>query len=80
MDWYTDQIDETARLALRYSPLEQGWIRLLADRFKPVFDEVIDKLNRMRITVSDIGNGADISSFASEVIRQAYAAEYTTVY
>ena len=80
MDWYTDQIDETAKLALRYSPLEQGWIRMLADRFKPAFDEAIDRLNRMRITVSDIGNGADISSFASEVIRQARAAEYTTVY
>ena len=54
MDWYTDQIDETAKLALRYSPLEQGWIRLLADRFKPAFDEAIDKLNRMRITVSEL--------------------------
>jgi Integrase zinc binding domain len=43
MDWYTDQIDKTAKLALRYSPLEQGWIRLLADRFKPVFNEAIDR-------------------------------------
>ena len=37
------QIDGTAELALRYSPLEQGWIRLLAARFKLVFDKAIDR-------------------------------------
>jgi transposase InsO family protein len=80
MDWYTDQIDEKVKLTLRFFPLEQGWIEKLSDRFKPAFDEAIDKLNQMRITVSDIKNGADVSSFASEVIRRARAAEYTTVY
>jgi hypothetical protein len=68
MDWYTDQIDENVKLALRYIPLAQGWIKMLTERFKPAFDEAMDKLNRMRITVHDIQNGADISSFASEVI------------
>jgi hypothetical protein len=80
MEWYADQIDQNAKLTLRYYPLEQGWIKMLSDRFKPVFDEAVDKLNRLRITIQDIRNGADVTSFASEVIRHARASECTTIH
>jgi hypothetical protein len=41
---------------------------MLTERFKPAFDKAMDKLNQMRITVRDIQNGVDVSSFASKVI------------
>jgi hypothetical protein len=80
MEWYADQIDENAKLTLRYYPLEKGWIKMLSDRFKPVFDEAVDKLNCLRITVQDIRDGANVSHFAVKVIQHARAAEYTTVH
>jgi hypothetical protein len=41
---------------------------MLTKRFKLAFNKAMDKLNQMRIMVHNIQNGADVSSFASEVI------------
>ena len=59
---------------------ELHWRLERSDTIVLLAPETVDKLNRIRVTVNDIGNGADISSFASEVIRHARAAEYTTVH
>ncbi|KAN0071567.1 hypothetical protein V8E54_010163 [Elaphomyces granulatus] len=54
---------------------ELHWRLERSDTIVLLAPETVDKLNRIRVTVNDIGNGADISSFASEVIRHARAAE-----
>jgi hypothetical protein len=41
---------------------------MLTKRFKPAFNKAMDKLNQMHIMVYNIQNGADVSSFALEVI------------
>ena len=78
LNWFTAQLTELEKMALRTAPLEAGWLTALSRRFKPNPQAALHKLTNTTYGYKDVRAGKTPQSFAEEIIRHCRAAEINT--
>ncbi|KAL4982568.1 hypothetical protein BDW68DRAFT_182429 [Aspergillus falconensis] len=80
LSWFTSQLTDLEKVALRTATLEVGWLSSLSKRFKPNPQQALQKLNALSYGYKDVQEGKTPQSFAEEVICLCQATEITSSY
>ena len=72
--WYSTELTDFERSSLRHMPLEEGWFKMLRQRFKMRPSMALAKLTEATYTPADVRAGKSVRSFAQSIFRYALAA------
>ena len=78
--WYSTELTDFERSSLRHMPLEEGWFKMLRQRFKMRPSMALAKLTEATYTPADVRAGKSVRSFAQSIFRYALAADITSVF
>ncbi|KAN0067958.1 hypothetical protein V8E54_013886 [Elaphomyces granulatus] len=72
--WYSTELTDFERSSLRHMLLEEGWFKMLRQRFKMRPSMALAKLTEATYTLADVRAGKSVRSFAQSIFRYALAA------